>query len=429
MPADRHDPLVPVPAADRQLGARDAFSLWFSLGIGLLVLQAGALLVPALSLPVALLAIVAGSAAGVLVLAAASVVGADTGLAAMGTLRAALGPRGAAIPAVLNVVQLVGWGAFELIIMRQSADALSRSTFGATFPAGWTVLFGALATWLAVAGPLSVVRRFLRNWGLWLLLAGATWLTLRLLSHADASLWRRPGTGGLSFGGAFDLVVAMPLSWLPLAADYSRFGRSPRAMFNGTAWGYLLANIWFYALGAAYALISGGGEGMLTAALAEAGGGFALLLVLIDETDNAFADIYSAAVSTAALTRGRTTRIALLYGALCTLIALVVPLGRYQDFLYLIGSVFAPLFGVLLTEHFLLRQRRPGDVAAARPGGPFWFTGGFGLRALAAWVLGIAAYQVLNRALPDFGATLPAFLVSAAATAALAGFRRREAAA
>lgn len=406
LPDDAYDPLTPVPADRRVFGAGDAFSLWFSLGLGLLVLQAGAFLVPGLSLPMALAAIVTGSVLGALLLAAAGYVGAQTGLSAIGSLRPALGARGAAIPAVLNAVQLTGWGAFEIIAMRDSADALAKQTFGVSSPLLWTLLFGALATGLAVVGPVSFVRRFLRAWGLWLLLAGAGWLTWRLLADHDlGALMARAGTGEMSFGAGVDLVIAMPLSWLPLIADYTRFGRSPGAMFRGSALGYVLANIWFMGLGAAYALATGG-EGLLLTALAAAGGGIALLLIVIDETDNTFADIHSAAVSTATLVRTRPARLALAFGVLCTAVALFVPLGQYEGFLLLIGSVFAPLFGVLLAEHFVVRPRRPEASAAAH---------GLHLTGLAAWAIGIAAYQAMSRLAPDIGATLPSFAAAAVA--------------
>ena len=400
---DSYDPLTSVPGDRRVFGAFDAFSLWFSLGIGLLVLQAGAFLVPGLSLGAALAAIVTGSGLGALLLAAAGVVGADTGLSAMGSLRLALGARGAAIPAVLNAVQLTGWGAFEIIAMRDSADALAKQSFGFSNPLLWTLLFGVLATSLAILGPVSFVRRFLRAWGLWLLLAGAGWLSWRLLADHDlGALLAKAGTGEMSFGAGVDLVVAMPLSWLPLIADYTRFGRTPGGMFRGSFVGYLLANIWFMGLGAAYALAAGG-EGLLLTALAATGGGIALLLIVIDETDNTFADIHSAAISTATLVPVKPTRLALAFGALCTLIALAAPMGQYEGFLLLIGSVFAPLFGVLLTDHFVVRRRR---AAAASP--PI-----LNLPGLAAWAVGIGAYQALSRLAPDIGATLPAFAVAA----------------
>jgi NCS1 family nucleobase:cation symporter-1 len=278
-----------------------------------------------------------------------------------------------------------------------------------------------------VIGPVSFVRRFLRAWGLWLLLAGAAWLSWKLLADYDLpALMAKAGTGEMSFGAGVDLVVAMPLSWLPLIADYSRFGRSPGQMFRGTAAGYLLANIWFFSLGACYALASGGGEGMLLSALAAAGGGVALLLILIDETDNTFADIHSAAVSTATLVRARPSRLAIGYGLICTAIAVAAPLARYEGFLLLIGSVFAPLFGVLLTDHFIVRGRTIDADDIGRKGGAYWFVGGFSLRGLTAWIVGVAAYQAVSRLAPGLGATLPALVVAAAAFMLLTTVRPRR---
>jgi NCS1 family nucleobase:cation symporter-1 len=223
----------------------------------------------------------------------------------------------------------------------------------------------------------------------------------------------------MSFGAGVDLVVAMPLSWLPLIADYTRFGRSPRGMFWGSAAGYLLANVWFMALGAGYALAAGGGEGLLLSALAASGGGIALLLIVIDETDNTFADIHSAAISTATLVRVRSTRLALAFGVVCTAVALLAPMARYETFLLLIGSVFAPLFGVLLADHFIVRRRLATAV------GPT--VGGLSLSGLAAWAIGIAAYQALSRTAPDVGATLPAFAAAAVTYLALQAARKRPA--
>ncbi|HVE06146.1 MAG TPA: putative hydroxymethylpyrimidine transporter CytX [Paraburkholderia sp.] len=425
--ASAYAPLTPVPEARRAFRTGDAFALWFSLGIGLLVAQAGALLVPGLSLPHALAVIVLGTAIGVVLLALAGVIGTDTGLAAMSSLRPTLGVRGASVPAVLNAIQLVGWGAFEVIVMRDSADALAQQGFGVSAPLVWTVVFGVLATLLAISGPLSFVRRFLRTWGIWLLLAGAGWLTWSVLAQHDVgALLRRAGTGEMSSGVALDLVVAMPLSWLPLIADYTRFGRRAGETFRGTLLGYGIANIWFYALGAVYGLAAGGGDALLTTALARAGGGLALLLVLIDEIDNAFADVHSAAVSTGTFwPRASVPRLSAGFGALCTLIALIVPMARYQNFLLLIGSVFAPLFGVVLADHFIVRKRRVEAAVLADPQGRYGFSAGWHVSAFVAWAIGIAAYQAINQWLPNLGATLPALAIGALCYLALTGRHRQ----
>lgn len=424
-----YDPVTPVPSERRLLTGRDSFALWFSLGIGLLVLQAGSFLVPALSLGQAFAAILCGSAIGVLLLAATGVMGADTGLATMAAARPALGVRGSSIPAALNVLQLVGWGAFEILVMGDAATQLAKNAFGFEAPLLWTALFGALATALAVVGPLSFVRRFLRDWGLWLVLAASLWLTYALLaSHDVVALFSRPGAGGMSFGGAVDLAAAMPLSWLPLIADYSRFGRSARSTFRGSAAGYFIANVWFLGLGAAYALVSNG-EASIAVTLASAGAGLALLLVLLDENDNAFADIHSAAVSSGTLVRAPVRGLALGFGALCTVLALVTPLGQYQDFLLLIGSVFAPLFGVVLADHFVLRRRSVVASEIDLRDGAYWFTGGWRVTGVAAWIAGVGVYQLVSRGFPDIGATLPSLFTAAAIFLALnaIGGRRMQA--
>ncbi|MDF0733861.1 putative hydroxymethylpyrimidine transporter CytX [Pseudomonas entomophila] len=412
----------PVPSSQRLFGARDLFSLWFSLGIGLMVLQVGALLAPGLGLAGALLAIVLGTAVGVLLLAAAGVIGSDTGLSAMGSLRLTLGRHGAGLPALLNLLQLVGWGSFEIIVMRDAASLLGSRAFGEgstwSSPLLWTLCFGALATLLAVSGPLAFVRKVLRKWGIWLLLGACLWLTWNLFAKADlADLWRRGGDGSLSLAVGFDIVIAMPLSWLPLIADYSRFGQRASRVFGGTALGFFLGNAWLMSLGVAYTLAfaPSGEVNALLLALAGAGLGIPLLLILLDESENAFADIHSAAVSTGLLVKLKVEHLALAIGLLCTLIALLAPLAQYQNFLLLIGSVFAPLFGVVLVDHFVIRRRR----APARVGGLHW-------QALLAWAVGVAAYHLIANGAPEFGATLPALLLAGGLQGLLSLSRGRE---
>jgi nucleobase:cation symporter-1, NCS1 family len=398
-------PAQPVPDAQRLFTERDAFALWFSLGMGLLGAQIGALLGAGMSLPHALVAIALGGLLGAVLLALAGVIGADTGLAAMSSLRITLGEHGALIPTLINVVQLIGWGSFEVVIMRDSFDALSQQYLGFSCPLAWALLAGLTATLVAVLGPLSFVRRFLRSWGVWLLLLAAVWLSYDLLAHRDLrALWQQASTGTMSFGTAIDLLVANAMSWLPLISDYTRFGRRPKHMFRGTLCGYGIASLWFYALGAAYALASGDGA-LLVSTLASASSGLALFLILLGETDNAFADIHSAAVSTGMLAKGCSVRIlSLVFGLLCIGIALSTPMARYENFLLLIGSVFAPLFGVVLTDHFILRRRRALSAVRAPKR--------WGSSAFLAWIIGIATYHLIHARLPYVGATLPSLAFS-----------------
>lgn len=403
-----YSPDSAVPADQRVFGARDLFSLWFSLGIGLMVLQTGALLAPGLGLSGGLLAIFLGTLVGVALLASVGVIGCDTGLSSMAALKLSLGSRGALLPALLNVLQLIGWGAFEIIVMRDAASLLGARAFSdaSVFsnPLLWTLFFGALATLLAVSGPLTFVRKVLRKWGICLLLAACLWLTWNLFSKADlGALWAQKGDGSLPLAVGFDIAIAMPLSWLPLIADYSRFGKRAKKVFGGTAAGFFLGNVWLMSLGVAYTLAfaPSGEVNALLLALAGAGLGIPLLLILLDESENAFADIHSAAVSGGVLWRLKVEHLALVIGVICTLIACFAPLAQYQNFLLLIGSVFAPLFGVVLVDHFLVRKRSAQVTTAL-----------FCWPALLAWAGGVSTYHLLANVYPDVGATLPALVLA-----------------
>jgi NCS1 family nucleobase:cation symporter-1 len=405
--------IEPVPREHRILGFLDYFALWSSLGVGLLVLLAGTLLVPGLGLGQALLAIVIGTVIGNLLLALAGVVGSDQAIPTMVMLRPVLGIRGSYLPTILNIVQLIGWGAFEIIVMAQAANTITESLFGFSSYLLWVSLFAAWCTLLAVGGPLVVVRQWLEKFAVWLVYAITIYLTYYLFSHYDVgSLLRATGTGELPFWLAVDLVMAMPISWMPLVADYNRFARKTGTAFWGTYLGYFVANAWFYALGALFVLALQTAD-LIPAILTVTGGWVALVLILVDETDNAFADIYSAAVSGQnILPRTRQWWLTVVVGAICFVLAATVPIGQYENFLLLIGSVFSPLFGILAADYFLLRRRRYQSEELYRAGGRYWYWRGVNGWAVLAWLLGVLVYHAIAHYLPWLGASVPGFVVS-----------------
>ena len=292
--------IEPVPDRLRVLGLWDLTLLWGSLGVSLLVLVAGALLVPALSLPQALVAIVVGGLIGNLMLGLAGMIGADARVPAMVLLRAPLGRRGSYLATGLNVAQCLGWAIFELIIIATAAAALSDELLGFEARWAWTLVFGAVAAALAVLGPVGVVRRFLRRYAVWIVLASLAYLTWWALDGADLdALWSAPGEGGSLWEG-IDLVVALTVTWIPLAPDYTRFARDRTRALVGTGVGYFIPTLWMFGLGAVLVLSRGLDDAAaLPAAVAAAGlaSALALLAVTVDEVDEAFANAYSAAVS------------------------------------------------------------------------------------------------------------------------------------
>jgi putative hydroxymethylpyrimidine transporter CytX len=394
---------VEQPEGRKTLGFFDQFALWSSLGVGLLVLNGGALLVPALSLGEAIGAIIVGTVIGSILLGFVAWVGARQGKATMALLRPVLGNWGSTVPSFFNIVQLVGWGAFEILVMAQVADTLSRSYWGWSNLLVWKIGFALIVTLMAVGGPLVMAREWLGKYAIWAVYASTLWITWYLLTNYNlGKLLARTGEGGMSFWTAVDLVVAMPISWLPLVADYARFSTRPRQAFWGTSVGFALTNAWFFTLGAFF-ILAHPTDDIPTAILALSGGGLALLFILIDETDNAFADIYSAAVSLHNIWAGWTERtLAALLGFICFLAAVIIPQTQYETFLLLIGSFFVPLFGLLAADTLLNWQKQTHPEASKNVA---W-------GAVGVWLLGIISYQAISRWLPEIGASLPSFLIT-----------------
>jgi NCS1 family nucleobase:cation symporter-1 len=416
--------IEPVPRRERKLGFLDFFVLWGSLGAGLLVMLAGTLLVPGLGLGAALAAIVVGTLLANLLLLVPATIGSDHGIPTMVALRPTLGIRGSYLPSFVNVVQLVGWTAFELIIMATAASAVTERVLGLSTYWVWLSALALLCTALAIGGPLVVVRVWLEKFGVWLLLATTAYLTYYLLSNYGLSgLMAQPGSGDLPFLLAVDLVMALPLSWLPLAADYNRFARGTRAASLGTYVGFFVTNVWFFALGAV-AVLALQTQDLIASIMALTVGGVALIIILVDETDNTFADIYSAAVSTRNLLSGIPHwRLAVFFGVLGFIVAVLLPMERYEAFLLLLGSVFAPLFGVVAADYFLLRRRRLDVGAVYDESGAYHK--GFNGYALLCWAIGVAVYQSIAHLYPSIGASLPSFVLAGALYLGLALLRKR----
>jgi NCS1 family nucleobase:cation symporter-1 len=417
--------ITPVPERLRVLGTLDTFLLWTNLGISLLVLVAAAYF--ALSLKQALLAAVLGALIGNAMLGVAALIGADARVPTMVLQRAPLGRRGSYLATGLNVLQCLGWSVFELIIIATAAAALSDRVFDFRALWMWKLLFGALATALALLGPIGFVRRFVRKIGIWAVGASVLYLAVWILQHGELSTnWHRGGQGGSFFAG-MDLVIALSVSWIPLVADYTRFSTTRRAAFWGAGLGYLFPTLFQFGFGAILVLshpsIDPGNPGTVLTTIAAAGVAslLALLALTVDETDEAFANIYSTAVSLQNFAPEAPQRALIVAcSVIATVGALVFDLTQYSQFLYLLGAFFVPLFGVLLADWV---QRglhyTPADVfegPAVRPGMILSWLAGFMLyewlaqsQGLGFWTDFLARLHPLHS---QIGASLPSFALA-----------------
>jgi nucleobase:cation symporter-1, NCS1 family len=415
--------ITPVPDRLRVLGFLDLGLLWANLSVSLLVIVAGALLVPGLSLPKALLAVLVAALVGNAMLGLAGMIGAEARVPAMVVLRAPLGRRGSYLPTALNVAQGFGWSIFELVIIATAASALSDRVFGFGAKWLWTLVFGGVAVALALLGPIGFVRRYVRKFAVWAVVASLVYLTWWVLDRSNLhTFWHAHGKGGFpSFWQGVDLVLASVISWTPLAADYTRFARRPRSAFWGTSLGYFVPTVWLFGLGALLLLARNISDAAAIPAAVAAGGivsVLALFALTVDESDEAFANVYSTAVSIQNVVPEVSQRLLIVVvSAIATGGALLVDLRNYQSFLFLLGSFFVPLFGVLLADWLLSARRYDEDDFFAGPA--------VRPEQIGAWLAGFVLYQwlspvgpswwtsVVERAhpqqLPFGGASLPSF--------------------
>ncbi len=383
------------------------FFLWFGAAVSLSEMLAGTLLAP-LGLACGLIAIVLGHVIGTTLLVLAGLIGSRENQSAMGTVGAAFGSAGRRLFSALNVVQLVGWTAVMLVTGARQFASL----------AGHLGAIGPISLWIGVLGLLVAAWTVFARAGIGRLNTVAVALLIgvlivvfvRLLFAVDGSAV--VSKSSMRFGAALELVVVMPLSWLPLIADYNRYAKSGRRAAVFTWLGYAIGSAWMYAIGLLMALYYGGLElgAVVTAVPAVVA---ALAVILLSTVTTTFLDTYSGGVSLRHVFPVASPRVlALGITLIGIVISLVAPISAYQGFLYTIGALFSPLYAIVLARYYLLQVYWEESVVLAWP-------------AMTVWALGVAGYYGFLALDTPIGATLPSFALTAALYVATHRIRAR----
>ncbi len=392
----------------------DNTALWFSLGTGLLVMQMGSFLHGGIFGLNAVLAISIGSIIGAMILGLVAAKGQESGLNSAQLMTQTMGKSLAALPIILNILQLMGWTAFEFVIMSEGLMAiLSQKLALKIDPIAakmvFAVIFSGLMIYLLSKPMVGIVRKIVSRIALPLVVLSLLWLSIQFAQKINISeIFTAKKTGEMGLFAAIDLVIAMPISWLPLVCDYSRFSKTKKSAFGGTFAGYVIANIWCYALGFMIAAAPQQSESFVATILLAQGGLIALGLILFDEFDNAYGDSYSASVSISSLLpqlgeKNGGKIIVAISGAA----AAFLPMHGLEPFLILLSSIFIPLFGVILGASFKDAK--------------------FNFANLLIWVLGIITYHSILKFAPQIGASIPSFVFAFVLTKGVGELQKRHA--
>ena len=365
--------------------------IWFGAGVSIAEILTGTYFAP-LGMGKGILAIVVGHVIGCALFFFAGLIGGRIGLSAMETVKLSFGKKGGLLFAFLNVLQLVGWTAIMIY-----DGALATNGIFDTGAWVWCLVIGALIlVWILIG---------ITNLGWVNRISMAALFILTLVLCKVIFIDGRPGDASafgeaMSFGAAVELAVAMPLSWLPLISDYTREAEKPFRATLASTLTYGLVSCWMYIIGMGAAIYTG--EGDIALIMVKAGLGVAALVILILSTvTTTFLDAWSAGISSESLSKKLSGKwVAVGVTVIGTAAAMLFPMDDITDFLYLIGSVFAPMIAVQLADFFILR--RPGTDS------------GFDWAGLGVWLAGFVIYRLLMNVDFILGNTLPDMLITMA---------------
>lgn len=360
--------------------------IWFGAAVSIAEILTGTFIAP-LGFGRGLAAILIGHIIGCTLLYFAGLIGADTEKSAMETVKLSFGKKGSLLFSMMNIIQLVGWTAI-MIVSGASAAGVAANLGGSWV---WCLIIGALIVLWIMAGPKNLVK--LNT----VAMLGLFVLTVILSVVIFKEKMTLPTGGGLSFGAAVELSAAMPLSWLPLISDYTRTVKKKKTATLVSAGVYFLASCWMYVIGLGAALFTGESDIakiMVTAGLGVAG----LLIIVFSTVTTTYLDAFSAGVSSVSVSgRINEKRAGIAVCAIGTVLAIFAPVSRFETFLYFIGSAFAPMAAILITDYFVLKKD-----SSESP---------FSLLNLVLWVIGFAVYRVFMRIDIPVGYTLPVMII------------------
>ncbi|MEG1835639.1 MAG: putative hydroxymethylpyrimidine transporter CytX [Oscillospiraceae bacterium] len=363
--------------------------IWFGAGVSIAEILTGTLIAP-LGFSKGFAAIILGHLIGCALLYFAGLIGAKTEKSAMETVKLSFGQKGSLLFSSLNVLQLVGWTAI-MIVNGAAAASLIVSAGGAWV---WTLAIGALViVWVLVGSKILDKINIIAMSGLFILTVILSMVVFR--GNGASAIFEN----GISFGSAVELSVAMPLSWLPLISDYTRNAQKPKATTLVSVIVYFFVSCWMYVIGMGASLFTG--ESDIAKIMMGAGlGTIGLIIVIFSTVTTTYLDVYSAGVSAESIWKKLKEKpVAAGVCVVGILLAIFTRVTELESFLYLIGSVFAPMIAILITDFFILKN----DYTDKK----------VDVKNIIIWAVGFVIYRLFMKIDTPIGNTAPVMVITA----------------
>ncbi|MFV0504252.1 MAG: putative hydroxymethylpyrimidine transporter CytX [Lachnospirales bacterium] len=360
--------------------------LWFGAAVSITEIMTGALIAP-LGLSKGMLAIILGHVIGAILFYFSALIGAKNNKGAMESTEISFGRKGSIFFSLFNIIQLIGWTAVMII---SGADAMNFAT-GTENTYIWCVVIGILILLWIFLGLKNISKISLV--AVTLLFILSIYLGFIVFGKGSVNITSE----GISFGLALELSVAMPLSWLPLVADYTKNTDKPVKLTAVSSIAYFIGSTLMYTIGLG-AGINFNTSNIVEILVSSGMGITAMAIVILSTVTTTFLDVYSAGESTVnifnKLNQKITSYVVCILGVV---IAIFVPIFQYENFLYLLGSVFVPMATVMIADYFINKNieldKKRNKIN------------------LIIWLVGFVLYRVFLKLDTSLGSTVPVIII------------------
>lgn len=364
-------------------------ALWFGAAVSIAEILTGALLAP-LGLVKGFIAILLGHIFGGVLFFLAGIIGAKETKSAMDSVSLSFGRYASVFFAVINVLQLVGWTAV-MILNGSVALEQASGTIAGGIPVYCAIIAVIIIVWILL-GVKNVSKLNIAAVSALLILTIV--LAFKVFSgggEAGAAV-----LGTMSFGMALELSVTMPVSWLPLVADYTKDAKKPFSFTLAGSLTYFVGSVFMYTIGLAAAVNFGSGD--IVAILVNSGLGIAaVVIVVLSTVTTTFLDVFSAGESMKSIYAKVNPKLAAIVVCIIGMLIAAFATFQYENFLYLISSVFVPMATVLIVDRLILKNKQPVK--------------NLDIKNFALWLAGFALYRFFMYMDMSIGSTIPVIII------------------
>ncbi|WP_027416582.1 purine-cytosine permease family protein [Aneurinibacillus terranovensis] len=396
------DSLEYIPKEKQNFSFLNMLAIFMGMQVPISYFLVGGSISAGLTLSQALTVTILAFIVGFIIFSLVGVIGQQAGVTTMVASRPAFGIMGAILPALITFISLAGWDSVHIQLAGVMLNDTSKEFLGWGNQHVYSLIVGIIIVVLVVFGPnvLKVMEQYLVPAVLLLVIMA---LYIAFGDHSLSELLHKAGKGPITPAIGFDAMLISSLTWVPMVADYSRFGKTRKTTFWAALIGSVPVGFLMNAIGQISAVSLGNPNPLM--AMLHHGSVFSVvsfIVIIFATVATAALILYSSAISAVSVfPNASVKKMSAIIGVICIGLAIGVNLlGDVIGWLNFQGYLLIPLFSVILIDYFLVHKSYYEPRELFNKKGKFMFYKGFNLVGYVSWVAGaITFFSAKNSAI------------------------------